>query len=99
MCSDKYCLSSLQIRDDGALQVRCVAHVKLKACVLDQCSCILRLTDALLAQVHIYPPGELVRHVPLRLAVAREDQRCMGWHGEGNWKRNHQQRCATAGSR
>mmetsp|Transcript_14999 Transcript_14999/g.31406 ORF Transcript_14999/g.31406 Transcript_14999/m.31406 type:complete len:318 (+) Transcript_14999:48-1001(+) len=59
---------------DGALEDRGVADVELEALLLDERSCALRLPDALLGEVDVDPAGEAVVHVPLRLAVAREDE-------------------------
>mmetsp|Transcript_97451 Transcript_97451/g.284570 ORF Transcript_97451/g.284570 Transcript_97451/m.284570 type:complete len:448 (-) Transcript_97451:47-1390(-) len=67
-------LQSVVQRLDGALEDRGVADVKLKALVLDERSCVLGLPDALLGEVDVDPAGEAVVHVPLRLAVAREDE-------------------------
>mmetsp|Transcript_104929 Transcript_104929/g.292034 ORF Transcript_104929/g.292034 Transcript_104929/m.292034 type:complete len:293 (+) Transcript_104929:179-1057(+) len=69
---------------DGPLQVGGVADVELQPLLLDQLAGPLGLTDALLGEVDVHPTRELVRHVPLRLAVAGENELCMAGHGAAN---------------
>mmetsp|Transcript_43698 Transcript_43698/g.103154 ORF Transcript_43698/g.103154 Transcript_43698/m.103154 type:complete len:210 (-) Transcript_43698:8-637(-) len=60
---------------DGALEEGSVARIQLEATLLNQSAGFLGLAKTLLRQVDIHPASETVGNIPLRLAVAREDQR------------------------
>ena len=59
---------------DGTLQEGREGDVDLQVLGLQKLTRALGLAQALLGEVHVHPSGEDVRHVPLRLPVAREDQ-------------------------
>mmetsp|Transcript_14432 Transcript_14432/g.25392 ORF Transcript_14432/g.25392 Transcript_14432/m.25392 type:complete len:309 (-) Transcript_14432:14-940(-) len=59
---------------DGTLQIRSVADIELQSFSLQQLAGSLGLSKAFLREVDIDPASEDVGNIPLRLAVAREDQ-------------------------
>mmetsp|Transcript_66948 Transcript_66948/g.178293 ORF Transcript_66948/g.178293 Transcript_66948/m.178293 type:complete len:313 (-) Transcript_66948:70-1008(-) len=68
---------------DGALEDRGVADVEPQALLLDERPCALCLSDALLGEVHVDPASEAIVHIPLGLAVAREDEHGVRLVGHG----------------